>query len=304
MARLVFTPNSAVPVFDMFEVRSSFSEQVFDYDFVNAGATALTLYDSGADSLTFSGSGLAYVFLGATLAGVTAGRVNAVTWKVDGDSVLRLTGLDIPAAQFADHLINDESAEAVNQLLAGNDQILAGNGRDALIAGGGNDRVEGRGGNDRVYGDAGNDTLLGQAGSDNLVGGTGRDRVLGGGGNDALAGGAGHDTLIGGAGSDQFVFDTRAGRANFDVISDFQSARDTILLDNNIFRAFRLIAGELPEDMLTFGFRARDADDHLIYHRSSGRLWYDADGSGSGGKIIVAELTDGTRLTADHFQII
>ncbi|PTX51563.1 hemolysin type calcium-binding protein [Gemmobacter caeni] len=304
MARLVFTPNRAVPYFDMFEIRSSFSERVFGYDFVNAQSTALTVYDSGSDSLTFSGRGLAYQFSGANLVAVTGGRLQGITWKVDGDTVLKLSGLSIPAAQFADHLIRDDSAAAVNKLLAGNDTIIAGAGSDALLAGGGRDRVEARGGDDRVYGGAGSDTLLGQAGSDNLVGEAGNDRLSGGIGNDALSGGAGHDTLIGGAGSDQFVFDTRPGDAHFDTIQDFQSSRDMILLDNDVFRAFSMIGGSLPEDMLTFGLRARDADDHLIYHRASGRLWYDADGVGGRAKVLVAEVTDGTRLNADHFQII
>ena len=304
MARLVFSPNSTVPYFDMFEIRSSFSEQVFNYDFVDTGTTALRVYDSAADSLTFGGVGFAYVFAGAQLAGVTAGRVHSITWKVDGDTVLSLTGLDIPAAQFADHLISGESADAVNQLLAGDDTIIAGSGRDVLLGGGGRDRIEARGGDDRVYGDAGGDTLLGQAGGDKLVGGGGRDRLFGGGGNDALAGGLGHDTLTGGAGADQFVFDTAVRSIHSDVIADFQAARDMILLDNAVFTAFRMIGGSLPDEMLTFGFRPLDAEDHLIYHRSSGRLWYDADGLGGNAKILVAELTDGTRLTADHFQII
>lgn len=48
----------------------------------------------------------------------------------------------------------------------------------------------------------------------------------------------------------------------------------------------------------------RDAFDHVIYDTDSGRLWYDADGTGPEGRTIFATLTPGLSLTAADFLVI
>ena len=52
------------------------------------------------------------------------------------------------------------------------------------------------------------------------------------------------------------------------------------------------------------GTAAQDAADRVIYDRASGNLWYDADGSGRGAKVLVAELRDGTALGAGDIHIL
>lgn len=116
---------------------------------------------------------------------------------------------------------------------AGNDRLDGGTGNDFLYGGQGHDVVMGGQGDDRVDGFRGNDRLYGSFGNDSLYGGDGSDRLEGNAGRDVLVGGAGKDVLLGGAGPDLFVFtlgDSGLGRANRDVVGDFQAGDDLHLL--------------------------------------------------------------------------
>ncbi|TAD88968.1 MAG: hypothetical protein EAZ99_11820 [Alphaproteobacteria bacterium] len=81
-------------------------------------------------------------------------------------------------------------------------------------------------------------TMNGTGSADYLVGEAGNDTILGGGGNDTLIGGSGADQLSGGAGADVFIYRS-ATVSNIpnqiDVISDFDSASDQILLARWLF---------------------------------------------------------------------
>jgi Ca2+-binding RTX toxin-like protein len=50
--------------------------------------------------------------------------------------------------------------------------------------------------------------------------------------------------------------------------------------------------------------RAHDDSDRLIYNTSTGDLYYDADGLGGRGAILVAHLTGNPALTYGDIQII
>lgn len=133
----------------------------------------------------------------------------------------------------------------------------------------------------------------------------GADRLGGGAGNDLLDGGQGADTLIGGSGADSFRFSTQPGTGNVDLITDFNVADDTILLD------IRQFAGIGAQGVLSFGAFlssaggiAQDAADRIIYDTDDGGLYYDADGSGSGAAIQFALLSRNLGLSADDFIII
>ena len=93
------------------------------------------------------------------------------------------------------------------------------------------DTLRGTARNDEIQGKGGNDTLVGRGGSDSLFGGAGRDSLTGNAGGDLLDGGAGRDLMRGGGGNDSFVFS--AGR---DRIRDFQDDRDTLVLDDALWR--------------------------------------------------------------------
>jgi Ca2+-binding RTX toxin-like protein len=47
-----------------------------------------------------------------------------------------------------------------------------------------------------------------------------------------------------------------------------------------------------------------EADDRVMYDTSTGKLYYDADGSGSGGQAIIAVLQGTPALTATDIVVI
>src|SRR3954467_1698542 len=172
-------------------------------------------------------------------------------------------------------------------------------------------------GNFSGVGNALNNVLSGGAGIDTLAGGIGRDTIYGGAGEDtlhggtidtpgaeadSLSGGAGDDVLTGGDGRDIFRFDVAPGTANADVITDFTSGSDRIALDPaayaNLGALGNFAAGDarLPAGA---GFTSgRDASDRVVYDTSTGKLYYDADGSGAGAAQLVATLSNRPALAA------
>jgi Ca2+-binding RTX toxin-like protein len=50
------------------------------------------------------------------------------------------------------------------------------------------------------------------------------------------------------------------------------------------------------------GAAAADADDRIIYDSATGRIYYDADGSGGGAKVLFAQVAAGTTLTNTDFD--
>jgi hypothetical protein len=49
------------------------------------------------------------------------------------------------------------------------------------------------------------------------------------------------------------------------------------------------------------GTAAGDSGDRIIYDSATGRIFYDADGSGGGAKVLFAKVTAGTTLTNADF---
>lgn len=141
-------------------------------------------------------------------------------------------------------------------------------------------------------GNALNNVIAGNASNNLLRGFSGNDTLNGGAGSDYLYGGAGNDRLTGGAGNDIFVFDSALNAAtNKDIITDFNSANDTIRLENSIFT--RLATGTLLSSQFkaTPTGAAIDANDYILYNTTTGALIYDANGSVAGGAVQFATLT-------------
>ena len=93
-----------------------------------------------------------------------------------------------------------------------------------------------------------------------------------------LMGYKGKDTLTGGAGQDIFVFDTKLSKTNklnkkqnLDKITDFVVVDDTIHLKK----------GVLKKGEFHIGAKAHDGNDHVIYNKKTGALFYDPDGTGA-----------------------
>ena len=220
---------------------------------------------------------------------------------------------------------------------AGNDTLSGGEGNDVLTGGAGNDLIDGGDGIDRanftgtvgvtvnlglmtaqatglgtdtirkiehITTGSGNDRLTGNADNNSLTSGAGNDTLAGGAGNDVLAGGAGNDLLTGNSGEDVFVFDKALGATNIDRITDFAVIDDTIRLENAVF------TGVSPGTLSGLAFvanlagTATDALDRIIYEIDTGKLFFDADGTGLGARVHFATLDANLALTRADFFVI
>jgi Ca2+-binding RTX toxin-like protein len=137
--------------------------------------------------------------------------------------------------------------------------------------------------------------LTGNGIGQEIAGNAGDNRIDGKGGNDVLKGSGGADT---------FAFSTALGADNVDSIADFSVAADTIELDDAIFAA--LTTGTLAAAAFwsnTTGL-AHEASDRIIHDTATGKLFYDADGTGAGAGVHFATLTVGLALTNADFEVI
>ncbi|MGO4833973.1 calcium-binding protein, partial [Rhizobiaceae sp. 2RAB30] len=240
---------------------------------------------------------------------------------------------------LANFIYGNSGANVLNG--GGGDDTLRGyDGNDTLDGGGGHDRLEGGVGNDSYlvanaadvvvelngqgydtvtsyvsFNMAGqyleNVNLVGAAAlnvtgnslNNVLVGNSGANILSGLGGKDTINGLGGNDTLTGGAGSDTFLFNTALNRTtNVDRITDFNVAADTIRLDNAVFKG--IADGWLSASAFHTGAAAADAQDRIIYNKTTGALSYDADGSGTGAAIHFATVSAGLALTQADFFVV
>jgi len=150
------------------------------------------------------------------------------------------------------------------------------------------------------------DKLSGNGGANSLRGAGGSDSLAGGAGNDLLAGGLGRDVLVGGDGKDHFRFDTSPSTSgNIDTLRDFNVNDDFIELENAVFPGIGG-PGALGGGILRVGAgatTAADANDHLIYNKTSGALYYDADGAGGDAAVQFAKLAAGLALGKADFLV-
>jgi Ca2+-binding RTX toxin-like protein len=102
------------------------------------------------------------------------------------------------------------------------------------------------------------------------------------------------------------LFNTKLGPANIDTITDFTSG-DKIALSGSIFSKLKGDK-DLSDNLYVqtiVGISTQDTNDYLFYDLESGRLYYDADGSGVKAAVQVAIIgTGGVSLTANDFSIV
>jgi Ca2+-binding RTX toxin-like protein len=135
--------------------------------------------------------------------------------------------------------------------------------------------------------------------------------ITGTAGNDTIWGLGGNDVLTGRGGSDIFGF-AEVGAGNADTITDF-TAGDFIGLQNTapatgsttFGGAFGSVGAALASDEFVVGTQALDANDYIIYNQSTGQIFYDADGNGTGSTaVLFAQITPGTALGFNDFTVL
>lgn len=158
------------------------------------------------------------------------------------------------------------------------------------ISGGGNDMAN---------------MIVGNSGDNFLDGLRGRDNISGGDGNDTIIGGPSGDTLTGGAGFDRFFFERWDAPGSWDTITDFETNVDSLVLPYQYYTALDhgVNPQALSKSQFYAGAQATTADQHVIYDRSTGSLYYDHDGAGGEAQVLIAMLTNKPLLNVDDFVI-
>ena len=77
----------------------------------------------------------------------------------------------------------------------------------------------------------------------------------------------------------------------------------TIRLENAVFTKL-VTAGVLNAAFFRVGAAAVDANDYIVYNKSTGALSYDSNGNGAGGAVQFATLSANLSLTSADFLII
>ena len=292
---------------------------------------------AGVDTVAYdaSGSGLrADLLTPATNTGDAASDVYISIENLDGSSFNDIL--------LGDNKANVIGGNLIHSTPSGNDQLFGRGGNDTLFGYDGNDILDGGTGTDQMTGGTGNDSyyvdnvadkvieavnggtdtvhssvtytlpgnvedlILIATASVNGTGNAAANIIVGNGGNNLLAGLGGNDKLTGGAGKDTFLFNTPLNAAtNVDRVTDFTHGSDRLELTHANFAA--LAAGALPASAFysnPSGAAAHDASDRIVYDAASGGLFYDTNGSASGGSTAFATLSPHLSLTAGDFFIV
>lgn len=185
--------------------------------------------------------------------------------------------------------------------------LLLGNVGDNILAGlVGNDTLNGAGGADTLIGGDGNDVLNGQTGADLLEGGAGNDLISAGGGGDTLVGGAGADRLTGSLSfADTFRW-ADAAEGSGDRVIGFEHLLDRLEFALAGFGGLAL--GTLGAAHFTSNTTGRanatSGTAQFIYEPDTGRLWFDADGSGGAAAMAMAQFAARPVITAADIVMI
>jgi len=243
------------------------------------------------------------------------------------------SGDDVLIGTDADDDISAGSGNDVLEGGPGNDILRGRGGRDVLAGGAGNDELDGGAGVDTVVyetntegvsasladgtanagasnidvfsgienlvGSDVDDSLTGDDGANSLTGRGGDDAIVGGAGNDFIIGGNGADSTTGGAGNDLFIFSS-PGEGG-DTITDFEVGVDKI---SPVSAVFGLPSGPLPGSRFGLGTAATDGDQRFVYDDGTGDLFFDADGNGSQGQQLIANVGAGTGLSSSDIQLL
>ncbi|MBP2160300.1 MULTISPECIES: calcium-binding protein [Asticcacaulis] len=294
---------------------------------LSANVEAVVLTGSGDTSST--GNGLHNTMTG------NAGN-NTLSGGVSHDTMFGMDGNDSLDGGIDSDVLDGGNGN--DTLLGGArwDTLTGGAGDDVLDGGAENDRMSGGAGNDVYYIDHTGDRALEVAGEgtdlvisaidhvlwadvENLtltggaVSGTGNSQanvltgsananvLAGGNGNDTLKGGAGNDSLTGGGHADDFVFEA-AGVNGTDTLADFVHGTDRLVFTG---ADYGFAAGHvLTAAQFTVGSAPVGAGAQFVLDPATGRLWWDADGTGFGAAVNLALFDGGATVTKDDLVFV
>ncbi|HEV2747653.1 MAG TPA: pre-peptidase C-terminal domain-containing protein [Allosphingosinicella sp.] len=235
----------------------------------------------GTDAITLIGNAFGNLIVG------NAGD-NALDGRGGADRLQGAGGDDRYRVDHADDIVIESSGNGVDRVLTSVSYALAAGAEIEMLA------AEDRQGTRAIE-------LSGSDSANLILGNAGNNVLHGRGGGDRLGGGGGRDRLEGGTGADLFLFDSALDEAtNVDTIGDFNAAADAIILNRAIFSEISR-GGGLAASAFQLGTAARDANDRILYHEASGRIFYDADGAGGAAAILFARVDPGTALTNVDF---
>lgn len=236
-----------------------------------------TTSNGGTAAIDLTGNALAQTIMGN--AGV---NVLSDGGKGGADTLNGLDGNDLYRVyNTADVIVETSATDAADRVMAAVDYRLGAGVRVELLTTNGS---------------------TGTSGID-LTGNEFAQEITGNAGGNRLEGKGGHDILRGLSGKDTFAFASTLGAANVDAILDFNVTDDRFLLSDAVFKA--LTPGVLSADAFranTTG-QAEDAGDRVVYETDTGNIYYDANGSASGGGILFARVTAGLSLTNADFSV-
>lgn len=147
--------------------------------------------------------------------------------------------------------------------------------------------------------------LLGNGFANLLDGLGGADSLSGGNANDTLIGGVGADTLTGGAASDTFRYAAVAERG--DLITDYRAVDDLIEVSaagfgGGLVTGMNLsTAGRYLSNPTGLSDAARG---QFVFETDARTLWWDADGTGPGGRFAIATFVGLNSLAASEILVI
>jgi Ca2+-binding RTX toxin-like protein len=206
-----------------------------------------------------------------------------------------------------------------------NNYIYGNSGKNILAGGLGADTLEGGLGNDIYVLSDGLDTIIDIGGTDtvrspldvnlssyaaienielvglgdtNATGNIGNNLIVGNAGDNVLEGLGGVDTLTGGDGSDQFMIAANGSGLTVDLVTDFISGTDLLVIDIASFGASPSslgLRGSGTVDPTSFiagvGVVPVTPNSHFMFDTASGVLRFDLDGTGSVSAVDLVHLT-------------
>ncbi len=209
--------------------------------------------------------------------------------------------------------------------------LIGNNAANTLNGGTGADTMRGLGGND-IYivdnaGDVVDESVFGSGGTDTVkssvsfnladssvakglienvtLTGSSAISATGNGLANMIAGNGASNILTGGSGADTFRFDTLLGASNIDRITDFTFG-DKISLENGVFKGLTQTGGMASGAFYAAAgaTSAHDLDDRIIYNTSTGRLYYDADGTAPAGAASIEFALLQTKPILSHLDFL